>query len=163
MILVARVAQIGESVQRGSETASATIWNWRGGDERAEARRARIGGALRGVIGGLVGGAMFLLGHVGIAYVAWSLSGGLALLALLSPLGAHAVVLRAMNAAGRMVGTLVGWILLTPVYFFFFVPFRVLFRRGTRDRMNRRIDPDATSYWRERADAAQVPSMKRPY
>ena len=151
------------SVRRGREEASAAIWHWRGDDGAAEARRTRLGGILRGVAGAMIGGGALWLDHPRIAWVAWSLSGILTLLALASPLGAYAAVSRAMSASGRLVGRVVGWVLLTPVYVFFFVPFRILFRRGARDRMTRRIDPDAVSYWETRPEGEQVRSMRRPY
>jgi len=151
------------TLRRGSEEASASIWSWQPTDRRVEARRARVGGALRGAVGALVGGAFFYFSQASMAYVVWSISSLLTALALVSPLGAHTKVLSGMDVAGRWVGRLVGWVLLTPVYLFFFVPFRVLFRSGARDAMKRRIDPRASTYWTTRQEDAQVLPMKRPY
>lgn len=151
------------SVRRGSPEASAAIWRWRDDYGRGDARRARIGGLLRGLVGAAIGGGAFWLGSVHAALVAWGLSGLLTLVALASPLGAHAAVLRVMSALGGLVGLVVGWALLTPVYLLFFVPFRFLFRRGSRDKLTRWIDPNAVSYWEARDEDAPAKSMKRPY
>lgn len=151
------------SQRHGSEAASSTIWAWRDRDPGPRARKARIGGVVRGLIGSAVGGIAFGLGRPAIAVVAWSLSAGFTLLALASPLGAYASVTRWLDRVGKLVGRWVGWVLLTPVYLFFFVPFRFAFRLGLRDRMTRRIDPNAESYWQARTEDRQVLPMKRPY
>ncbi len=75
------------SVRRGSEEASATIWRWQDDDRRVEARRRRIAGLWRGVVGAAVGGVALWLGHPRLAWVAWGLSGLTTGLALVSPLG----------------------------------------------------------------------------
>ena len=118
---------------------------------------------MRAIVGAGIGGVALWLGHPHVAWVAWGLTALLLALALASPLGGYALVLRALNASGRLVGWIVAAVLLGPVYLLFFVPFRVLFRRGARDRMNRRADPNATSYWKTRAANDQVTSMRRPY
>jgi hypothetical protein len=55
-----------------------------------------------------------------------------------------------MDVFGSLVGTAVAWLLLAPVFYLFFLPFRVLARRGKNDRLQRRFVPDAKSYWTKR-------------
>ena len=45
------------------------------------------------------------------------------------------------------VGTVSTWVLLVPLYYTFFTLFRLAFRRGRRDAMQRWWDPQADSYW----------------
>ena len=151
------------TLRRGKESAAAAVWKWRGEDDGARARRQRIGGVVRGLVGAAIGGLAFMLGQNYIAYIAWSISALQTTLALASPLGGYEKVLDVVDGVSRVVGRIVGWTLLTPVYFFFFVPFRVLFRRGARDRLTRRIDPDAESYWETRDADKEVLPLKRPY
>ena len=147
----------------GREDASATVWRWRGEPEEGAARRARLGGLARGLAGAAIGVAALWLGHPRVAWIAWGVSGVGVALALASPLGAYAAVVRGLAAVGRGVGRVVGWALLTPTYLLVFVPFRALARRGARDRLRRRLDPGAASYWEPRPEDRQVRSMKRPY
>lgn len=151
------------TLRRGREEAAAAIWRWKADDAGSVARRARLGGIVRAIVGAAIGGVALGFGHPHVAWVAWGLTALLLALALGSPLGGYAFFLRAMNASGRLVGWIVAAVLLTPVYLLFFVPFRVLFRRGTRDRMTRRADPNATTYWKTRTENDQVMPMKRPY
>jgi hypothetical protein len=48
------------------------------------------------------------------------------------------------------VGRLLTWVLLVPLFYAFFLPFGALLRRGRSDRLARRFDAGATSYWEPR-------------
>jgi len=147
-----------------SEEAPAAIWDWRGesDDRAARAAKARRGAILRGVIGGLAGaGFFFLLARPSFAVVVWSISGLTLLLGLASPLGAYAALDRVVLGASRVVGAVLTWVLLTPVYYLFFAPFGALFRRGRRDKLQRALEKDRASYWREREGEDRP--LDRPY
>jgi hypothetical protein len=152
---------------RGRPEASAAIWSWREREASLarEAARARRSGLLRASVGVVIGGALFAFGAHHVAYVAASLSGLVALLALLSPLGLYRKLDAFAQWSGGIVGAILSWVLLTPVFVLFFVPFGLLFRRGARDRLERRIDRDLPSYWKklDGEAAARAARLERPY
>jgi hypothetical protein len=51
------------------------------------------------------------------------------------------------RAIGRRIGRALTWLLLVPLFYLFFLPFGLLFRRGRRDRLKRYFDREATTYW----------------
>ncbi len=147
----------------GRPEAAAAIWRWREGQGQATGTAPAVlrrEGALRALIGSLVGGALFVFGQASLAFVAWSVSALVLLAALASPAGAYAAIGRGLEAFGRLVGRLLAVLLLTPVFFLFFVPFGLLFRRGRRDRLERWFDRAAPSYWHCRE---AVPRTRESY
>ncbi len=55
-------------------------------------------------------------------------------------------------------------VVLAPLFLGGFTLFRLMFRRGIRDRLERWIEPDASSYWRQRNDESpsdSEPSLQR--
>jgi hypothetical protein len=134
----------------GRPEAAAVIWNWRSVaavQEVGAARSARRRGVIQGAVGGLVGAAFWLLGWHGFASVAFVLAGLVATAALLSPLGLYAGIHRLIEATGHAVGVGLSWLLLVPFFYLFFAPFGSLFRRGRRDRLRRRYEAEAETYW----------------
>jgi hypothetical protein len=49
------------------------------------------------------------------------------------------------------------WILLVPLFVLVFLPFGLLFRRGARDPMERRLDRARSTYWGARDTTADDP------
>jgi len=140
----------------GPSHPAAAVWNWREPppDPHApEQRRAgRIGGARQALIGAAIGVAVFFLLSWILAVVAWGVSGLLLLAALLSPTRVYRGIRTGVNAAARVVGAGLTVVLLTPLFFLFFLPFRILLRRGRRDRLARAFpEPSAPSFWIDRA------------
>lgn len=86
-----------------------------------------------------------------MALIVWGLAGLTLVLALLSPLGAYAKVKQIVGWLAMGIGIGMSWLLLTPLFYLFFLPFRFLFRRGTRDPMQRLFEPRAPTYWKKRA------------
>jgi hypothetical protein len=134
----------------GRPEAAAAIWSWResarggaGQDDRGARRR----GALQFAATLAVAAVFWLAGLRGFAFGALALGSVALLAALVSPRGLHAAIQRLVEATGRVVGTALAWILLTPVFYLFFAPFGLALRRGRRDRLQRRFDPAAQSYW----------------
>ncbi|MGE3636635.1 MAG: hypothetical protein AB7P00_42425 [Sandaracinaceae bacterium] len=153
----------GDAVRQGRAEAAAVIWSWRGAsdDRAARARRARIGALIRSAIGGAIGAVLtFAVGRPILGAIAFGIAGLTLVLGLLSPLGAYAALERAILAVSKVIGAALTWLLLTPVYFFFFAPFGSLFRRGRRDPMRRHIDKASASYWQPRSDDRP---LDRPY
>ncbi len=155
---------MSDEVRAGRPEAAAAIWDWRGeGVDRAQqARKARRGAIVRALIGGAAGALFFFaLSRPVVGSIAWGVSGLTLALGLASPLGAYAALDRLVTGAGKLVGTALTWLLLTPVYFFFFAPFGWLFKRGARDPMKRDLEPSRESYWREREGEDRP--LDRPY
>jgi hypothetical protein len=132
------------------------VWDWKGERPPAEAapsaRQLRREGLLRAVIGAALGAAAFFFWHRTPAFVVWAVSGLTLLLALASPTGAYAALGRGLAAFGRLVGRVLAVVLLAPVFFLFFLPFRLLLRGGRRDRLERFFDREAPTYWKRRQD-----------
>jgi len=158
-----RSDRLRAGVTSGRPEAAAAIWGWREASRRRGPRPTR-GKALRQAgIQAAVAGAIALalwqfgIGHAVLPVVIASIAGAVLLLALVSPAG-HAALDRAVMAAATWVGHALTWLLMVPLFFVFFLPFGLLFRRGARDPMERELRPDATSYWRERTRQEADPS-----
>ena len=144
---------------RSRPEAERVAWSWQGRDEAArnlEQERSaalRKKGVIQGVIGLVIAGVFYGLGHPTLASVAGGLATLTAVLAVVSPTGAFAQLEVLLGKVGGVIGAVMTWLVMLPIFLFFFVPFGLLFRRGTNDKMLRIIDPNATSYWRKRDDA----------
>lgn len=143
----------------GNPAAAALVWQWRDAVSEGGAtgwRNPRLRGSIQAAITLALGGAVWTLwSHVigGVMLAAGSL---VLLAALVSPTGLFAGIERALTALAQTVGRGVSWVLMTLLYYGFFVPFGRLFRSGRRDRMRRFYEPEAPSYWeaRERGRSA---------
>ncbi len=155
---------MSDPIRPGRPDAAAAIWRWQDGammDAARRVRAARRGALIRFVVASSAGALFFLL-HRPIAAAAAGALGVLGLaLAIASPLGAYAALERAVATLGRLIGTLLTWLLLAPVFYLFFTPFGLLFRRGRRDPMKRALEPDAKTYWQRRDD--DRPNLERPF
>lgn len=128
-------------------------WPWKTASVPAgpSAGTLRAEGVVRGAIGLIIGTALYFW-KPPLAYVAWSLSGFVLLAALASPGGLYAAIGRGLARFGEWVGRFLAVVLLTPVFFLFFLPFGRLTRWGKRDKLERWFDREATSYWHRRND-----------
>jgi hypothetical protein len=130
------------------------VWAWRQGEAEpagtppASARRQ---GALRSLVGAAIGTALFLLWSRIVGSLVLGLAAALLLAALISPGGLYAGLDRLFAATGRVVGRALTWLLMVPLFYLFFLPFGLLFRRARRDRLARFIDADADTYWEAHA------------
>jgi hypothetical protein len=146
---------------------SSVVWTWRGGnnDDNAralEAAAARKRGLLGGVIGLAVAAVFFFLlkRPVGAAVVA-AVAVLFTLLALLAPLTAYKSVTRALDRFAHAVGTAVTWVLLTLMYYLFFVPLGWFLRLRGKLAITRSFDSRRPSYWISREDRARTPESYR--
>jgi hypothetical protein len=146
----------------GRAEAAQIIWDWKGTRARQasghRARAVRLRGIGGGVVGGLIGLVLYHYVSVTVAMIAFGVAGLTSVAALVSPLGAYRWVEKAAGLLALAIGLILTWILLTPVYYGFFLPFSILFRRGDADQMKRRLDAAAPSYWIKRQDPPPGPA-----
>lgn len=156
----------------GREEASATIWpalQDLTGETTAETESDRAGkvrrsAILRWAFGlGVAALAFFVFERPVLATVIASISSFIFLLALVSPLGAHAMVDGLFARLAKLVGTVLSFVLLGPVFYLFITPFGLLARRGQRDTLKRQLDPKSDSYWQERDAEDASSSLEHPY
>ncbi len=151
----------------GKSEAAAAIWDWRnrhtGNETGSLNRRRRLHGALRGAVGLAIGALIFFFWSRIIAYVAFALSGFVLAAALLSPSGLYTGVEKAMARFGHWVGAALTVLLLTPIFFLFFTPYRILFRRGKRGKVKNWLDSGADSYWETRETAPDADSYLKQF
>jgi len=67
--------------------------------------------------------------------------------ALFSPGGVYATLERMLVAIAQRLGRALTWVLMVLLFYLFFTPFGMVFRRGKRDSMKRFFDSEAETYW----------------
>jgi hypothetical protein len=152
-------SRIGASAQEeemseqrsGRAEAALAIWNWRDpqphGPPPPPVSRVRVRGSLQAAIVAAIALLLLLLGLRTIALVMLGAATIVLLAALTSPRGIYAVLDGMAQAIGRRIGRALTWLLLVPLFYLFFLPFGLLFRRGRRDRLKRSFDSEAPTYW----------------
>jgi hypothetical protein len=126
----------------------------------AKAATLRKSGIVRGLVAWVVAGVLFFFGRSIVGSVAASLGSLTLLLALVSPGRGYAALEKLVDRFAELVGQLLAWVLLAPVFFLFFVPFRLLFRRGAKDTLARGFDRGKDSYWSKHE---RVADLEKPY
>ena len=143
---------------RGREDASSVIWDWRSdtnsGDSPLGSRRRK--GVQQGLVGLVVGTAVYfgLSAHVGL--VAWAVSSLILASALVSPDGIYAI-----DGLVAAVGKGVTLLVMVPAFYLIFLPFGIAFRRGRRDGMKRFYEEGAATYWLTRDTASNPEDRER--
>ena len=143
------------------------IWNWRS-DKLAVARELerstnRRLGVIQGVVGLGIGVLVLLFWHGTLSYFILTVSGLVLLLALVSPVGAYKALSVLINRLTHSFGMVTTWILLLPTFYLFFVPFRLLFRRGAHDKLARTTNKSIDTYWNNRETAPDTDSYERQF
>jgi hypothetical protein len=132
---------------------SAVVWRWNGGETDSQERAREAAAARkRGLLGGAIGLAVaavfyFLLKRQEAAAVIASIALLFTLLALLAPLTAYKSVTRALDRFAHALGTAVTWLLLTLMYYLFFLPLGWFLRTRGKLAITRSFDPRLPSYW----------------
>jgi len=154
----------------GRPEAAAVNWRWRNpGHEGAEPASElpgslRVRGLIQGAITGAIGAAVFLFWWRGFGIAILVFASVVALSALLSPSGLYAMLLRLFAATGNVVGRALTWLLLTPMFYGFFLPFGAIMRRNRRDRLKRFYDAEASTYWEDHeGETLGSRSLERQY
>jgi hypothetical protein len=140
------------------DTSSSVVWNWRNptsAEPAAQSHVSRRRGALQSLIGFSIATILFLLGHRILAFIGAGISTLTLLIALTFPRALYARWHDGVARLGSWVGAALSWVLLVPTYYLIFLPFGLLLRRGSRDSMERSLDPDADSYWKPRRSSVR--------
>ena len=150
----------------GSPEAAAVIWNWQPPESTTDpegASRVRSRAALQAALGATVGALIFLFWSHTLGWVVFGVTGFVFVAALTSPRGLYAAIERLFAALGGVVGRVVNWLALATLFYLFFLPFGLLFRRGRSDQMRRFYEEDAASYWeaRERGRSASTSRLRQ--
>ena len=143
----------------GRPEAAQIIWNWKRDKPQKSRGNPRKRAGIQALAGATIGTILLLLGHVLIARIAYAITGVIFLTAMVSPHGAYATIHAGMQKFGLLVGQLLNWVLLMPLFYLFFSVFRLVMRRGLRDSMKRQLDPQIRSYWTERNDPERNPEF----
>ena len=92
------------------------------------------------------------------------IAGFILLSALVSPTVVYAGIEKLFDSLGHLLGRAMTWLLMVPLFYLFFLPFGLLFRRGRRDRLRRYSERDAATYWERReGPTAASHSRERQY
>ncbi len=156
-------------VRPGRAEAASVVWKWQPSGAtapRPDARPLRLRGTLQAGVGLAVSAGFAWWGFRTPATIVGVIACAIGLAALVSPFGVFAAIERAFAALGHRVGQALTWILLPMIFYLFFTPFSLIFRRGRRDSMKRHFDAGAVSYWtsREHRSATTASaSHERPY
>lgn len=110
--------------------------------------RRRLG--IQGVIGVVIGGLLLLSHHPRLGTVALTLSSTSLLLALFGPPAWIRAVHHGLELFAKAVGQATTFVVLSLVYFLFFLPVGLLSRGKATARFQRLLDPKAATYWRKR-------------
>ncbi len=153
----------------GRPEAAEAIWNFTA-DERAAAvpaavpGRVRLRGSLQALVGVGVGVVFFFFVSATLGRIVMGIAGFILLSALVSPTVVYAGIEKLFDSLGHLLGRAMTWLLMVPLFYLFFLPFGLLFRRGRRDRLRRYSERDAATYWERReGPTAASHSRERQY
>jgi hypothetical protein len=140
------------------------MWRWRDPAPSVASGPSRSHGLVRSAIGLTAAGVLYAIGWRTVAMVAAGIALATGLLAFASPDRGYRMLASGLDRFARAVGVVLTWLVMVPIFFLWFLPFGVLFRRGRADPMKRAWDRAAASYWQPRADDMTAPARhERPY
>lgn len=79
--------------------------------------------------------------------IVMTLSTLLGLTAAASPARFYPALVRFVRRTGTFVGLAFSWLLLVPFFYLIVTPLGLVFKRGRRDPLQRRLEPHRDSYW----------------
>jgi len=146
---------------------SAVIWDWRRESDPAarakEAAAARRRGLLGGAIG-LVAAAVvhhfrptpailgFVIGGIALFFLA---------IALAAPLTLYPRLMRLFDLFAHAVGTGVTWVLMTVLYYLFFLPAGLVLKAAHKLAITTGFDRGQSTYWTAADDRGRTPEAYR--
>ena len=153
------------SHQQGRPEAARAIWDWRGlkgvAAKPEHRHRVRLRAGVQTLVAGGLGALFFISGSRILPLIIWSIAGLLLAVALASPDRAYLRIQNFLDRLGRAFGTILTWVLLVPLFYLFFTPFGLLMRPGSRDRLERRLESDAPTYWKKKTRTLLSPDSYR--
>jgi len=147
---------------------SAVAWDWRHAGNSEAAATERAAARRRGAIQGAVG-----LAVAAFLYWIWSplppwapaIVAAVAVLtlvlALATPTTGYRYLTRAVEAFAHAVGMVVTWVLMTLLYYLFFLPVGFLLRAGSKLGITTGFDRSRASYWSPAATPEHTPESYR--
>ena len=139
---------------------SALIWNWRPQDDAGARAQEAAAARKRGLLGFAIGLVAALVIHH-YRPVAGFVVGGVAvlflLLALASPLTLYPKVMGLLDRFAHLVGTAVTWVLMTVLYYIFFLPAGLLLRTGRKLAITTHPDRGLPTYWSQADERQRAP------
>ncbi|MEE8537912.1 MAG: hypothetical protein V3U86_10205 [Acidobacteriota bacterium] len=153
------------SHRQGRSEAARAIWDWRGVKDATAGpqhrRRVQLRAGVQTLVAAGLGALFFAFGSRILPFIIWGIAGLLLAVALSSPDRLYLRVQNFMDYLGRAVGTILTWILLVPLFYLFFTPFGLLMRPGSRDRLERRLESAAPTYWKKKTGTPRSPDSYR--
>ena len=146
---------------------SAVIWRWRQEDTAGNrARRAREAAAARkrGFLGVVIGFAAAAVIHhfrpvAGFVVAAVALL--FFLVAVAAPLTLYPKVTALLDRFAHAVGTTLTWVLMTLLYYLFFLPVGLLLKAGHKLAITTRFDRALPTYWSPADERQRAPEAYR--
>lgn len=127
-------------------------WDWRAPstERKPDIAALRRRASLQCLAGAAGAAGFWFFGRETMASVVAGITGLSFLLAMFSPARGYTALQRALERFGHYLGLILSWLLLVPLFYLFFLPFGLLFRRGSKDPMQRRWSQGSESYWVKR-------------
>lgn len=145
----------------GSPEAARTVWSPYASQALAKrARPAWVEASKRAAVAAAVAVVLAFFGREAMAALVTVIALALVSLAALVP-AAYRAIDRFFARAAFVVGRVLAYLLLAPVFFLVMTPLRLLLRSGARARWGSGKDPAATSHWKARPRTA--PRLDRPF
>lgn len=144
----------------GSAEAARTVWTPYASALTKRARPAWVEASKRAAVAAAVAVVLAFLGREAMAALVTAIALALVALAALAP-AAYRAIDRFFARAAFVVGRVLAYLLLAPVFFLVMTPLRLLLRSGARARWGSGKDPAVTSHWKARARTA--PRLDRPF
>ena len=143
---------------------SAVIWSWRQGEDPGVRAREAAAARRRGFLGAAIGLAAAAVVHHFHPKAGFVVA-GIALLflaiALAAPLTLYPQVMKLLDRFAHAVGTAITWILMTVLYYIFFLPVGLLLRAGHKLAITTRFDRGLPSYWSAADERQRAPEAYR--
>jgi hypothetical protein len=144
----------------GSADAARTAWTPHTSAIAKRARPAWIEASRRAAVAAAVAVVLAVLGREAMAAAVTVIALGLVALAALAP-AAYRAIDRFFVRASFVVGRVLAYVVLAPVFFLVITPLRLLLRTGSRARWGSGKAPASASHWKARARSA--PRLDRPF
>ena len=109
-----------------------------------------------------LGAVFFWRGRLPAAVALWAVAAVLLLASLFVP-ALHAKIDRLGRAFGRLVATVLTWVLLVPMFVLVFVPGRLVLKLGGVDPMTRKCPSAEPTYWVPRKPVSGDADYKRQF